>query len=258
MYTDGISRVSDDEWQISPNDLKQWKDRLVIFRNNLLMVTACFQQFEVLHVTEKQLDDFYDHLYGPLLADRPSNPIPLKVLMAAEREAWKQVSIDAYEGKSIGTTLMELKANSLFWTTHTEGASKRPWSTAFESPAKSPRPTRNQRRGAATQRMWEAIGSTSKGTPSKGAGKQPRKGDKGQGKSGKGKGKQDKSSKGWPSKWAKTTPKGQKFCGAFHQHGNCRFGSQCRDSHNCPVMSADGWVCNKGDHKPDRCPLLSR
>ena len=81
---------------------------------------------------------------------------------------------------------------------------------------------------------------------------------KGGGKCGKGKGKQDKNGKGWPKKWAKTTPKGQNFCAAFHQNGNCRFGSQCRDSHNCPVMSADGWVCNKGDHRPDRCPFLSR
>ena len=128
--------------------------------------------------------------------------------------------------------------------------SKKPWGDFTRGSPPTLKLSRVQKRAL----KQTSMGGGGKGKGDKGKGK----GDKGKGK-GKGGGKSKGSgSKGWPKSWATHTPKGAKFCQSYLLHNSCRFGKTCRDSHSCPVMDARGWVCNRGDHHPNQCPLLSK
>ena len=56
----------------------------------------------------------------------------------------------------------------------------------------------------------------------------------------KSKNKKGKAAQQWVSK----TIQGQLYCWDYHSH-KCKFGNQCRNSHNCPVDRGDGHGCNK-------------
>ena len=44
--------------------------------------------------------------------------------------------------------------------------------------------------------------------------------------------------------WCKTDSNGNQYCTQY-QLGKCKFGNQCRNSHNCPVDIGGGWPCDK-------------
>ena len=48
--------------------------------------------------------------------------------------------------------------------------------------------------------------------------------------------------------------RGFPFAGIISIKKTCQ--GQCGRSHNCPVVNAEGWVCNAGpkEHKPENCP----
>jgi hypothetical protein len=114
---------------------------------------------------------------------------------------------------------------------------------------------RGQKQGGRQQtNTWEySKGAQDTWQPGKGQGKG--------GKAGKGGGKAGgKTHQNWPSQWAVKDPKGTKFCTNHHLFGSCAHGAQCSFSHNCPVKSSTGFVCNAADgkHTKDACPQLNR
>ena len=90
-------------------------------------------------------------------------------------------------------------------------------------------------------------------------------GQRGRGSGGKNQRKGDKNGKGgkgllsqWKDNWAKEDPKGTPYCLDFHVKGNCPRGQACPYSHKCPVMSSNGYVCDKLGHTKDACKQLGR
>ena len=47
---------------------------------------------------------------------------------------------------------------------------------------------------------------------------------------------------------------GRPVCRDYFIKKTCQ--GQCGRSHNCPVVNAEGWICNAGpkEHKPENCP----
>ena len=259
VRADGLHHQIEEEWARPPEDMKAWKDRLQIWRNTYMMVSCCFEQYAALQVPEKVMDDFYDHLMGPLLAERQSNPIPLKVLMTAEREAWKHVTVAFYKGQPVAETLRKIRDDSLFWTAYTSSPEVSRKRTLGEQDGlwTPPKRSRAQRRAMSREyaRGLQGAGSQGSQFPSQDASKGGGKG-KSKGKKSKGDGKGGKKQGGaWPGNWAKKDQNGKKFCAAYHLSNSCRFGKECRDSHKCPVQK-DGWICNKPGHTPANCPML--
>ena len=135
-----------------------------IFRWTLLMALSAFPEHSTIQITKKQLDDYYEWLYGPSIAQRQNNPPTVYKLRWAERQAWSAITDILWEERHKGTTLAQaittIQGRTLWWN---------------DLLAEKPKTDNNPK-------------GTPKGTP-KGAK------DKGKGKSDKGKGKADKGGK---------------------------------------------------------------
>jgi hypothetical protein len=244
-----------------------WKRQLQVFKTSLLMVIYCFPMQTKIQVTKKELDKYYEFLLGPDIVGRDTQP-SLRVMIQAERRAWRRIVLDLAEGTPLTEALKTMKGNTLFWQTEvlnkathqpngmanfdqsnpnqgrwrTDGrfssAQKRSWTQKGNSKSKRTKNTAGEWAWATS--AFDQDGSGPSHAP-KGKGKGKHKG-KDKGKKGKGKG------KGKPQyKFASQDNKGKYYCWDF-QWGKCTKGHACPSSHRCPVI-IDQWGtgCN-GKH----------
>jgi hypothetical protein len=238
----GVLVEEEEEERQHPTTLKQLEHAHKVFTITLLMCTVAFPQFPKFDVTYSDLEDFYQWLHGPAIAARTPAP-SVQVLSRAERMAWREIAQKMHLGKSLKTSLIEVKNDLLFWQREVyEKISFRP---PTSTSGLDYRGGKGQRSDFSYNRHFR--GGKDKGKGSKG---KPGKGKKGRGKHDGKKGERPK----WPSNWASKNPKGIDFCSAYHLRGNCT--GQCNKSHNCPVYRKDGWVCNAppDKHSPQSCP----
>lgn len=248
----------DEETRADPYSLEAWKKQMMIFRTTLLMCIWVSPQHTNIQITKDELDEFYDHIYGPRLAG--ATPVPsLRVLMIAERKAWRNISLMLYRGKTLSAALLEVRLDHLFWIQEVTNFSHNPRVVAPGAEGKGKKGSYNQKGG---KKSHKGTGKSNTQTWGKGAGKQ-----KGQSKwnswpnqapaqaqPGSGKGTQaaappwNAAAPAAPSSgstaWAPKDAKGKDFCKKFHIHNNCAGG--CGRSHQCPVWMPDGSICNKG------------
>jgi len=252
----GIVTEFEEELGRMPYDKKQWERTLKIYKNNLLMTLFCFPQTTKFDVKKADLDDFYEYILGRNIALRDPEP-PLRVLMSAERMAWREIVYRMHQGTTLGTALKDIRMDSLFWTREVyekmqnqRGPQRSQWEPWGGSPTRSPHKPWNSK-GSPYQVQGGGKSKTKNGG-FKGDGKDK---DKGLGK-GKNKDKNGKKSKGdkedrWPATWAKKDPKGVLFCANYLFRRNCSGG--CGRSHACPVLKANGYICNNPTHAPEDC-----
>jgi hypothetical protein len=231
----------DEEFRSNPTTMRQLERLHRVFQTNLLMCIYAFPQFSELEIEKRELDEFYNWLYGPTIASRMPQP-SIQTVMMAERNAWREITRKMHLGSSLRTALAEIKSDLLFWQRE-----------VYERIQSSPQPKGGGKKGKYTYPIQ-------KGYPGKGKGSrfQPYS-KKGLGKGGKSKSDKGRNTKGqkgkstWPQNWAKETPRGVPFCMNYHIKSNCP--GSCGRSHNCPVTK-DGWVCNAPpeSHSPSNCP----
>ena len=72
---DGFQKEEEEEERANPQTRRQLERMHTVFRNNLLMCTMAFPQFQQFDITKSGLDEWYDWFYGPSIAGRrPTNP----------------------------------------------------------------------------------------------------------------------------------------------------------------------------------------
>ena len=198
---------------------------------------------------KSDMDSFYKFLLGDEIAKRSPAP-ELKVLMHAERAAWRKVALHMHEGLSLKTSLDKVMSNGLFWTRE-----------VYEKVESGPK-GKGKDKGKA-KAAWLAKNGKQEWYPNYEAVKEEGKG------KGKGKAKAEAAAAArarsrtptpgpaaagggkWPAVWAEANAQGQQFCKNFHLR-SCAI--KCGRSHNCPVYKTDGTVCNDGRHHPTKCP----
>ena len=231
VSVDGWEKEEEEEERAAPTTRRQLERLHLVFRNTLLMCLAAFPQFPQFNLKKEDLDAFYDWFYGPAMGGRRPAP-PEHTLLMAERNAWREVHELMHTGMHLKQALEQVRNDSLFWM----------------------------------REVYERVisqqgkGKSKKGKDKKGWGppiRQPHWEKKGKGhgdKGGKGKGKTKNKVSDWPSNWAFKNPKGVPFCRDYFLKKQCQ--GQCGRSHNCPVMTSNGWVCNAApkEHAPDACP----
>ena len=247
----------------APTTWDAWKRQLEVFKTSLLMVIYCFPMQPRIQITKKKLDKYYDFLLGPDLVGRDTQPT-LRVMIQAERRAWRRIVLDVAEGTNLEDALNNMKGNTLFWQTEVLNKSAHQpsdidtrtnlpwWKTPEEKfggklkralSSKGLGKAKRLRTSAQPDWSWSAVPySYDASDHSKGGKKGKGKGKKGKDK-GKGKGGKSKNQ----HKWASADNKGKYYCWAFHQ-GKCSKGSNCPSSHRCPVVVNQwGEGCN-GKH----------
>ncbi|CAE8603238.1 unnamed protein product, partial [Polarella glacialis] len=106
----------DQEERKSPYSKEQWESVLTVFQTNLLIMCVwAFPNNRLFDLEKSDMDAFYKFLLGDEIAKRSPAP-ELKVLMHAERAAWRKVALHMHEGLSLKTSLDKVMSNSLFWT----------------------------------------------------------------------------------------------------------------------------------------------
>ena len=115
----GYSKTTEEEYTPQPNTLEQWKLTMSIFRWTLLMALSAFPEHSTIQITKKQLDDYYEWLYGPSIAQRQNNPPTVYKLRWAERQAWSAITDILWEERHKGTTLAQaittIQGRTLWW-----------------------------------------------------------------------------------------------------------------------------------------------
>ena len=232
MSVDGWEKEEEEEERAAPTTRRQLERLHLVFRNTLLMCLAAFPQFPQFNLTKEDLDSFYDWFYEPEFKGRRPSP-PEQTLLMAESNAWREVHELMHGGMYLKEALDKVQNNSLFWM-------REVYERVISQQAKGKSKKGKDKKGSwgypIRQPQWEKKG-------------------KGQGdKGGKGKGKFKSKPSDWPSHWAFKNPKGVPFCRDYFIKKTCQ--GQCGRSHNCPVVNAEGWVCNAGpkEHKPENCP----
>lgn len=81
---DGFEKEEEEEERANPQTRRQLERMHTVFRNNLLMCTLAFPQFQQFDITKSDLDEWYDWFYGPAIAGR--RPPPSEFGRAAEGE----------------------------------------------------------------------------------------------------------------------------------------------------------------------------
>ena len=244
-----------------PTNMDAWRHMLTVFKTTLLMCIYANGHQAKLQCKESDIDDFNKFLNGPQLATRQPPP-PLQVLIVAERKAWNHISIWLHKGKTLSEAISTIMADALFWSNEVirltnqrggQGGGKGSWANRNEYDTDQPR-NRGSRGGrfkpSAVQKgkgRWNNNQQRNQGAQIpynyNQGGAQPAKA-KGKGKNTKGKNK-SKNKKGKAAQqWVSKTIQGQLYCWDYHSH-KCKFGNQCRNSHNCPVDRGDGHGCNK-------------
>ena len=217
----------------TPKPGANWSACTWSFRNNLLMCTLAFPQFQQFDITKSDLDEWYDWFYGPSIAGRRPPPSEFTLLWS-ERNAWRQIYQLMADGSTLKTAMKTIKEDQLFWT-------REVYERVLFQQLKTPRDPKGKGKGKDKGK---------KGGKTKGVYQDHLKNNPG-----KGSGKNDKASKGgrpngWPQNWALQAPNGVQYCRDFHLKHSCP--GNCGRSHACPVR-INGWTCN-GDHSPDKCP----
>ncbi|CAE8737486.1 unnamed protein product, partial [Polarella glacialis] len=239
----------DQEERKSPYSKEQWESVLTVFQTNLLIMCVwAFPNNRLFDLEKSDMDAFYKFLLGDEIAKRSPAP-ELKVLMHAERAAWRKVALHMHEGLSLKTSLDKVMSNSLFWTRE-----------VYEKVESGPK-GKGKDKGKA-KAAWLAKNGKQEWYPNYEAVKEEGKG------KGKGKAKAEAAAAArarsrtptpgpaaagggkWPAEWAEANAKGQQFCKNFHLR-SCAI--KCGRSHNCPVYKTDGTVCNDGRHRPTKC-----
>ncbi|CAE8628957.1 unnamed protein product, partial [Polarella glacialis] len=203
----GFLYQENQEERKSPYSKEQWESVLTVFQTNLLMCVWAFPNNRLFDLEKSDMDSFYKFLLGDGIAKRSPAP-ELKVLMFAERAAWRKIALHMHEGLSLKTSLDKVMANSLFWT--------REVYEKIESGPKVKEDLKGKGKGKATAEAAAAARARSH-TPTPGPAA-----------AGGGK---------WPAEWADANAKGQQFCKNFHLR-TCAI--KCGRSHNCPVYKKDG------------------
>ncbi|CAE8588429.1 unnamed protein product, partial [Polarella glacialis] len=237
----GFLYQEDQEERKSPYSKEQWESVLTVFQTNLLMCVWAFPNNRLFDLEKSDMDAFYKFLLGDEIAKRSPAP-ELKVLMHAERAAWRKVALHMHEGLSLKTSLDKVMSNSIFWTRE-----------VYEKGESGPK-GKGKDKGKA-KAAWLAKNGKQEWYPNYEAVKEEGKG------KGKGTAKAEAAAAArarsrtptpgpaaagggkWPAEWAEATAKGQQFCKNFHLR-SCAI--KCGRSHNCPVYKTDGTVCNGG------------
>ena len=230
---DGFEKEEEEEERANPQTRRQLERMHMVFRNNLLMCTLAFPQFQQFDITKSDLDEWYDWFYRPSIAGRRPPPSEFTLLWS-ERNAWRQIYQLMADGSTLKTAMKTIKEDQLFWT-------REVYERVLFQQLKTPRDPKGKGKGKDKGK---------KGGKTKGVYQDHLKNNPG-----KGNGKNDKSSKGgrpngWPQNWALQAPNGVQYCRDFHLKHTCP--GNCGRSHACPVR-VNGWTCN-GDHSPDKCP----
>ena len=258
----GYTRTVDEEFTPPPQDLDQWKLTMKIFRWTLLMCLSAFPEQTRLQITKKELDSYYDWLYGDEIADRPQNKPSVAKLRYAERCAWSRITDILWDERHLGTTLPQaikkIQSQTLWWTSML-GQTPYPDSNTNHTP-----------KGTGKDKTKNGGKDKSKG------GKSTSKGN-GKTKSSKGKGNKNQTFtnrlnahpppptqptgtaydrpprinnpiKCTQQQFTKQTEprNGKPYCWNYHFR-SCKGG--CNRSHNCPYES-NGKVCNA---RPGHC-----
>ena len=87
---DGFEKEEEEEERADPQTRRQLERMHMVFRNNLLMCTLAFPQFQQFDITKSDLDEWYDWFYGPSIAGRRPPPSEFTLLWS-ERNAWRQI-----------------------------------------------------------------------------------------------------------------------------------------------------------------------
>ena len=271
---DGTVKEHEHQERASPENWEQWKHQELVWRTSVLMAVASNPHHTNLQITKKELDNFYNWLYGPDVAGR-SPPPPLRVMMYATRMAWARITILLHKGVTLSEALKTLSERSdLFWQKEVADKCKGPGLTGqpwVQGQGKGWRGNGNDGQGGATAwsrkrlrnisatRGWNnqqasgAYGGNNNwggGGHNQGSANPPHtsKGGKG-GKTGKnakgGKGgKGGNKGGGKPAAWASTNDKGVRYCWGWNG-GNCS-NPNCNSIHRCCVQVGK-WQngCNK-------------
>jgi len=252
---DGLTREIDHEEQrYEPRDVEQWKKQMLIFRNTLLMTIWAHPEQSNLHLEKPELDSFYDFLYGPdILQTGPT----LRVIMYAERNAWREIARQVAAGVALKTALLSAQNNSLFWQRQIYA---QPGTPASTRPTYQPKGWSKGKKGSRPKGRWQKgrFATTNSWKPTQPGTYQPKGtgktwGGKGKPATAKGKGGKNKPTyptRAWnPNTMATVSPTGQQYCRDY-VNGSCAGG--CSRSHNCPITPS-GQPCNQR-HPASQCP----
>ena len=216
LTVDGFEKEEEEEERANPQTRRQLERMHMVFRNNLLMCTLAFPQFQQFDITKSDLDEWYDWFYGPSIAGRRPPPSEFTLLWS-ERNAWRQIYQLMADGSTLKTAMKTIKEDQLFWT-------REVYERVLFQQLKTPRDPKGKGKGKDKGK---------KGGKTKGVYQDHLKN-----KPGKGNGKNDKSSKGgrpngWPQNWALQAPNKVQYCRDFHLKHSCP--GNCGRSHACPV-----------------------
>ena len=112
---DGFEKEEEEEERANPQTRRQLERMHMVFRNNLLMCTLAFPQFQQFDITKSDLDEWYDWFYGPSIAGRRPPPSEFTLLWS-ERNAWRQIYQLMADGSTLKTAMKTIKEDQLFWT----------------------------------------------------------------------------------------------------------------------------------------------
>ncbi|CAE8582263.1 unnamed protein product [Polarella glacialis] len=213
----GFLYQEDQEERKSPYSKEQWESVLTVFQANLLMCVWAFPNNRLFDLEKSDMDSFYKFLLGDEIAKRPPAP-ELKVLMHAERAAWRKVALHMHEGLSLKTSLDKVMSNSLFWTR--EVYEKQKWYPNYEA-VKEDVKGKGKAKAEAAAAARARSRTPTPGPAAAGGGK-------------------------WPAERAEANAKGQQFCRNFHLR-SCAI--KCGRSRNCPVYKTDGTLMCTGSWK---------
>ena len=196
---DGFEKEEEEEERANPQTRRQLERMHMVFRNNLLMCTLAFPQFQQFDITKSDLDEWYDWFYGPSIAGRRPPPSEFTLLWS-ERNAWRQIYQLMADGSTLKTAMKTIKEDQLFWT-------REVYERVLFQQLKTPRDPKGKGKGKDKGK---------KGGKTKGVYQDHLKNNPG-----KGSGKNDKASKGgrpngWPQNWALQAPNGVQYCRDFH------------------------------------------
>ena len=112
---DGFQKEEEEEERANPQTRRQLERMHTVFRNNLLMCTMAFPQFQQFDITKSGLDEWYDWFYGPSIAGRRPPPSEFTLLWA-ERNAWRQIYQLIADGSTLKNAMKTIREDQLFWT----------------------------------------------------------------------------------------------------------------------------------------------
>jgi len=243
---DGVTHDYEEEYCNDPADLDSWRKQMRIFYTTLLMCTAGCPQHSNLQIDMDDINAYYeDFLFGDRVLGR-SPPPSIKVLMIAERKAWRDIHIKVCKGTTLKEAMRQITIDSLFWTNELarkgKGDSKDGKGNSYQS---------NNWKGSTSYKGKGQKGNKGKynnkgyNNQSWGKGYNSQRNDlsarMGNGKS---KGKKGKNKKGFSTR---DNANNQDYCMNYHFRNNCP--GQCGRSHNCPN-------CGQA-HSKSTCPTAT-